>query len=50
MKTGKRVDDNGEERVVGREDNGLQYRRRKENEEGENMDKRIVMIELIIQE
>jgi hypothetical protein len=38
------------ERVVGRDKHGLQYRRRRESEEGKNRDKKIVMLKLIIQE
>jgi hypothetical protein len=37
----------GPERVVGRENNGLLYRRKRESEEGENRDKRIVMMEWV---
>jgi hypothetical protein len=47
-KTGERVDEKGQ-KVVGRENNGLQYRRRRESEEDENVDNIIVMMQLIIQ-
>jgi hypothetical protein len=34
----------------GRENNGLQHRKRREGEDSKNRDKRIVMVKLIIQE
>jgi hypothetical protein len=36
--------------IVGRENNRLLYRRGRESEGGENRDKRIVLMELIMQE
>jgi hypothetical protein len=47
VKMGKRVDEWGK-RVVGRENNVLQHRKKRESESGMNRGKKIVMMKLII--
>jgi hypothetical protein len=48
-KTGRENGGEGAERVVGRENNGLWCRRKRECEVCQNRDKKVVMVKLIIQ-